>query len=725
MLMLIVVNVFYYRYSHGLLREEGIRANELQASRFALIMDTEITSSVDTLIQLESSQWFAFCLYDDSRDADMPRYSLEQLRQQLRLSGRYRAQDLLLYFKGHDLIVSSAHATANSRSYYTSYYGKNPAEYGAWKKALDQAGQASCFVVYDHGEPRLAVSRILPTRVSYNKAHVVGMIVLHPAVLSEYMSTGVTAQGAVAVYTREGDLIVSSDPDIAPAILPDTVEDDRYTEAQIRDERYYISVTNSRAADCRYVSIVAADLFAAKTRQLFDIQLVITAFVLVAGFIAAYIMTKRNMRPIEDTVRAISNKSQIGWQSESEDEFDYMKNAVDSAVNDKLHFQKVLDMRSQSMQPSFLNDALRGVFPVENADLRSAFSAVGLPFLTDLFAIIIVRTMPPADDELQRRIQAVAWKQTCICHAIYMAFNDLTLLINLPPNAEDDYAVTFAQAVAEALPMEYTLAVSTVMKGAEGIKSAFLEASMIMGYETVYGRNCVLTPDIRIDAPYHIDPHYIETADSVLYEAICRSNLTEEALEEIPNALKKSYSDLGVVTPDAARGFIYDTRHVMEEVLTNLLGSALAQQLWGRNREIWEATNLPDFCQRLIAGLAEARSSMDARTETDNELADRIDSYLDAHYTDANLNLSLLEPVFGMSGAYLSEKYKMARGLSIPDRLSQIRVDKICQLLVDTDASLEQIGIQVGLSNTTTLIRVFKKYKGMTPGMFRKRHSDK
>lgn len=47
------------------------------------------------------------------------------------------------------------------------------------------------------------------------------------------------------------------------------------------------------------------------------------------------------------------------------------------------------------------------------------------------------------------------------------------------------------------------------------------------------------------------------------------------------------------------------------------------------------------------------------------------------------------------------------------------RIEIAKQLLVSTDSNLNQIAEQIGYANDIALIRLFKKYTGVTPGKYR------
>ena len=51
--------------------------------------------------------------------------------------------------------------------------------------------------------------------------------------------------------------------------------------------------------------------------------------------------------------------------------------------------------------------------------------------------------------------------------------------------------------------------------------------------------------------------------------------------------------------------------------------------------------------------------------------------------------------------------------------LNSVRVNRACELLVSTDASVMDIALEVGYHNAKTLTRNFVKHKLMTPQSFR------
>ena len=70
--------------------------------------------------------------------------------------------------------------------------------------------------------------------------------------------------------------------------------------------------------------------------------------------------------------------------------------------------------------------------------------------------------------------------------------------------------------------------------------------------------------------------------------------------------------------------------------------------------------------------------------------------------------------------SYLSTLFKQEMGMTFTDYLNQIRINRSCELLADTNLSLIDISIQCGFDGQSYFTKVFRKIKGSTPKDYRK-----
>ena len=93
--------------------------------------------------------------------------------------------------------------------------------------------------------------------------------------------------------------------------------------------------------------------------------------------------------------------------------------------------------------------------------------------------------------------------------------------------------------------------------------------------------------------------------------------------------------------------------------------------------------------------------------------------YIEENYANTQLSLSLLEEALGMSASHLSKLYKEAYGVSVPHEITAVRLKNAKLLLQNTDMNINEVAEHSGFSNSSVLIRTFKKWEGITPGRYR------
>lgn len=96
-----------------------------------------------------------------------------------------------------------------------------------------------------------------------------------------------------------------------------------------------------------------------------------------------------------------------------------------------------------------------------------------------------------------------------------------------------------------------------------------------------------------------------------------------------------------------------------------------------------------------------------------------IKAWLDNNYT-AKISLDDLAAQFYIDKYYLSKIFKEKYGITINAYVSQKRITAAKQLLRFSDKTIEQIGCEVGITDTNYFTRLFRKIEGITPGEYRK-----
>lgn len=99
-----------------------------------------------------------------------------------------------------------------------------------------------------------------------------------------------------------------------------------------------------------------------------------------------------------------------------------------------------------------------------------------------------------------------------------------------------------------------------------------------------------------------------------------------------------------------------------------------------------------------------------------------ITEYIDAHAGEA-IKVEDLADMCNMSYSYFAKNFKQYYGRSCKEYIEFIRVSKAEDMLLFTDFDLSYISQETGFSDSSHLIKIFKKWKGITPKQFKKQHA--
>jgi AraC-like DNA-binding protein len=93
--------------------------------------------------------------------------------------------------------------------------------------------------------------------------------------------------------------------------------------------------------------------------------------------------------------------------------------------------------------------------------------------------------------------------------------------------------------------------------------------------------------------------------------------------------------------------------------------------------------------------------------------------FLSEHYCESFSMAELCQRV-GMTESSFSRYFRRATGNSFTDFVNRLRINKACQLLMETDRYITNVCYDVGFNNVANFNRRFLQIKGMTPKEFRR-----
>ena len=97
--------------------------------------------------------------------------------------------------------------------------------------------------------------------------------------------------------------------------------------------------------------------------------------------------------------------------------------------------------------------------------------------------------------------------------------------------------------------------------------------------------------------------------------------------------------------------------------------------------------------------------------------------YMESNYAQS-ISIQSLADSLGLNRSYLHRLFKSATGSSLQEYLLELRIQKACTLLQETDLAVSIISLSVGYEDTLYFSRLFRKKKGVSPSLYRENHGN-
>jgi AraC-like DNA-binding protein len=118
---------------------------------------------------------------------------------------------------------------------------------------------------------------------------------------------------------------------------------------------------------------------------------------------------------------------------------------------------------------------------------------------------------------------------------------------------------------------------------------------------------------------------------------------------------------------------------------------------------------------RLLSNVQIQASDDDASLEQINSIVNRITANVANTPAQSQVAAEL-----GMSESRFSRFFRRATGNTFTDFVNRVRINRACQLLMESDRLITHICYEVGFNNVANFNRRFLEIKGMTPSEFRR-----
>jgi YesN/AraC family two-component response regulator len=430
-------------------------------------------------------------------------------------------------------------------------------------------------------------------------------------------------------------------------------------------------------------------------------------------------------------------------KNQDEDEYNFIKKIISNTLSEKEAYQENIKKFSDRLKNDFLmqlfrgklnNNAIQHMKKLHNVDVSDEANYIIMTAYLDDISLMHYEDF--SDAEMDEKLD-IAWlilKSTLDelllqgeLKSLSVKEDDLIYYLIDTGDIKPEEAFTQVRTIKNKLidlsknkfKISIFVALSNVHKGYEGIKKAYSQTDKAVEYYLLTGKEQAEPeqPD-KLERPKTISFDFRKDI-----EQFTQSILAKE-IGQAKNLLNNIFAKWFVQGRPPADIVKYRMSEVINACINSIENIKMSYD--NHFMDCMQMMNILFNCKNTEDLQAEIQKILDYLeeyiTEMDNSEPDIIQKsvrYMDDNYYDSDLNISSLANHFDINAPYLSRQFKKNTGMGPLEYLQLKRIEESKKLLRQTNESIKEISQKVGFTYEVSFIRVFKKFEGVTPGIFR------
>ncbi|WP_438447300.1 AraC family transcriptional regulator [Gorillibacterium sp. sgz5001074] len=559
--------------------------------------------------------------------------------------------------------------------------------------------------------------------------------------------------GSVFIINERNEVLTSTlkdEKDLSPlGPLPDSQGNKAVVYRGEPSHIYYVKSTNS---ELTYATIVPDRVVWKESQYVRKLTYSSIAFSLTGGILLTYVFLRRNYQPLGRLIQTFSQKVN-GVAYKEANEFAYIEEVLAKTLDEKDQASLRMKQQTNQLRGNFISRLLKGRIEasIPQEEARAAFQ---LHFESEEFCVLLLYLEEneafferigglPVPDRLKLLefiVTNVVEEVLNRSHHGYMAEVDdmMACLINLAPGPKDRALADIRAAAEEAvqfLKRQYAIGVTVALSGVHtatsGIPEAYKESLDVMEYKLVMGRRDIMAyGEMQKEQadPVQSGYYYPLQVEQHLMNVVKAGDLV--AAQGILNDILSRNMNEAALTVEQMKCLMFDLISTLMKTVQEL-GETNAEFLQQVHRAFERLTGMKtvkemhhemlSMLEEVCAYTAARQESMKRKWKSEEQdgFIRSVAHYIEDHYRDVNLNITMIGEAFGMKPTYLSKLFKDHTGEGLLDTINKMRIHKAKQLLKEEKLTVAEVMGLCGFNDLNTFSRSFKKWEGVTPGQYK------
>lgn len=740
----ILITMIVLMQSQSLLVNEVRRANDVLLDQVSQYMDTQLGDIQRLGTQLSYEPKVVSYLHREEYQSVEAKFQARDIIHSLSSYTMTNGNIMDYYIYLHEIDYALTTSTYLSADDLYSVFHKNSGmAYDDWQQWVRASSTGQFITLNDsveESENSLVYVQTLPIQEIRSAPSTLVVLLNQERLKGSIEGFGLSNQGTVYVLNRDGEPIMATGTERGLAEIPiDGMNRQRgFMTTSIGGKQAAVSYVKSEATGWTYISLVPESEYLAKVKLLKSLTYFALALCVLLGGLSAYWLTRRNYAPIRNMMDFVSSKVKANVKG--------MKNeyaVLESFMTESAAFQDEANKRMKEqhgmLRGHFLMRLMKGRVDT-NAAFAQAFESYDLRFEEDRFAVMLFQvedySLLFSDNQsldTDKKLQFVHHIVTNIAgdlamgrYNVYFAESDgmIACLLNVSGKEQEGKSELLGMAteaqhfIQSKFYMRISIGVSEIHSLWSSIPRCYEEAVEALEYKLVLGASQVIAYD-AIKRPKNELYYPLDTERQLIN--LMASGDYEGASDVLQRILMTNFSE-GTLSIQLGKLLMFELVGTMLKAVEQFQLST-KEILVEKTEFIKHMTQCETFAEmeaEILSLLKEVCDYLQQKKKSHNaDLKNDVVAHVLDNLTDMNISLTSISLAFGINPSYLSRFFKEQTGENLVDFINKRRIEKAKHGLEQSNVPIGTIAEQCGFASSQSLIRVFKKYEGVTPGQFR------
>ncbi|MEG7380887.1 helix-turn-helix domain-containing protein [Bacillus subtilis] len=503
---------------------------------------------------------------------------------------------------------------------------------------------------------------------------------------------------------------------------------------------YSVSFGEMNRMHQQWTFVSAAPLSAITAPMVFLSKVIIVMLVICIGLAVCmtWYAAKKIYRPIQHLLGLFTGGEKKTWQVSGQDEFKWIEKRWHDLSLESRKLQEQLLRQTPHMKKSFLQHLLQGDFYYDNeASLRSRMEEAGWHIGENVFQVLDLQVtglrcetsiFRDGDEQLAVFTLTNLAEELAEKHCFQPSILDIgrlsvTVLV-MKTNRADlrAYVTELAHQFDDLTGLHLTGTMSRKTELVAEIRSLYQDVKSGKSHRRFANRHQVIDLQAGFPQDEQSAPYYPFELEKQIVRAI-RLERKQEA-EDLIRVCMEELAEKAGIDRHVHSALIQVFSRIQEDILHSGLNPSELFQHRDLLLEISELREPGEAAAWLMdAVVTPYLSKLEGRkNRQEKQLAERVMAMIHEQYM-ADLSLESCADALGMNSYTLSKAFKQVTGINFIDYVTQIRIEKAKELLVNTNKKILDVSEEVGYRHNY-FNRIFKKQVGVPPGVFRQMYQE-